>query len=95
MSDRTGFEGFFASEGRAGEALAATRPMVLAFPGAAFLSEALDSAIAPLEAILCLLDGNRIFEGLSLTSVTFPDVRDEAEDTDMREWEGNRSLETG
>ena len=95
MSDRTGFESFFAREGRAGEALAGTRPKVLAFPGAAFLSEAPDSAIALPEAILCLADGNRIFEGLSLASVTFADARDEAEDTDMRGWEGNRSLETG
>lgn len=90
MSDRTGFEGFFAREGRAGEALAGTRPKVLAF-----LSEAPDSAIALPEAIFCLADGNRIFKGLSLASVTFADARDEAEDTDMRGWEGNRSLETG
>lgn len=95
MSDRTGFEGFFAREGRAGDALAGLPPKALDFPGAVLLSEVPGSEIPLLDAKLCLVEGNLIFERLSLVSVTLPEVRDEADGTDMRGREGNRSLDTG
>lgn len=90
MSDRTGFEGFFAREGRAGDALAGN-PKTLDFPGAVFLGSAM---LLP-GPILCLADGNRIFEGLSLASETLPGAKEEVKGTDVRGREGNRSLETG
>lgn len=91
MSDKTGFEGFFAREGRAGDAFASTPPEALVLPGAVFLGSVM---LLP-GPMLCLADGNRIFEGLSLASETLPDAKDEAKGTDARGREGNRSLDTG
>lgn len=91
MSDSTGFEGFFAREGRAGDALAGNPPKPLDLPGTVFLGSAM---LLP-GPRLCLAEGSRIFEGLSPASETLPDAIEEVKGTDVRGREGNRSLETG
>ena len=94
MSDNEGFDNISPREDRAGEALAGAFSM-LVLPGIVFFGVTLISEPPFPTTILCLDDGNFSLVGVSLESGIGFVGRDEADATDMRDWDGRRSLGTG
>lgn len=94
MSDSEGFDNICPGEARAGEALAGPFNM-LVLPGIVFFGVTLISEPPFPTAIFCLDDGSFSLVGVSLDSRIEFVGRDEADATDMRDWDGRRSLGTG
>lgn len=94
MADMMGFDSVFPGEDRAVEALAGAFNM-LVLAGTVFFGVILVSEPPFPIAMLCLDDGIFNLVGLSLVSEKVVVGKDEADATEMRDWDARRSLGTG